>query len=71
MVIREMIYPLPSPRKMAMTAWLVGVVFDLRLVVPEREVNSFTLYGIFMSGSHKNAQQMTVSHQLFGEDIIL
>ena len=38
MVIREMIYPLPSPRKMAMTAWLVGVVFDLRLVVPEREV---------------------------------
>jgi hypothetical protein len=31
---------------MVMTAWLVGVVFDLRLVVPEREVNlTFTLLG--------------------------
>ncbi len=30
-----------------MTAWLVGVVFDLRLVVAEREVNlllTFILY---------------------------
>jgi len=47
MVIREMIYPLPPPRKMVMTAWLVGVVFDLRLVVAEREVNlllTFILY---------------------------
>ena len=49
MVIREMIYPLPPPRKMVMTAWLVGVVFDLRLVVAERELRevnllTFTLY---------------------------